>query len=163
MYDLPAQDAELTQGDILDSCPIMHWKDTGQSNRWQPTQTTERVVILTQACDLANSKATRVQVAVVHDVRRIVQSGIVSAGTIKDQVRTHRVFGWYFLPEHPELLSESIVDLRDVHTVPRSLLAELCQKGMRVARILSPYREHMAQHFAVTFSRVALPQPYETK
>jgi hypothetical protein len=32
----------------------------------------------------------------------------------------------------------------------------------RLARIQTPYREHLAKHFADTFSRIGLPQPYET-
>ena len=31
-----------------------------------------------------------------------------------------------------------------------------------MASLLSPYREHLAQHFAVTYMRVALPEPYPT-
>ncbi|MBI2805899.1 MAG: hypothetical protein HYX68_13040 [Planctomycetes bacterium] len=32
----------------------------------------------------------------------------------------------------------------------------------RRARLLTPYREHLAKHFADTYSRIGLPQPYET-
>ena len=34
--------------------------------------------------------------------------------------------------------------------------------GGRQLRLTSPYREHLAQHFAVTYSRIELPEPYET-
>ena len=27
----------------------------------------------------------------------------------------------------------------------------------------SPYREHLAQHYATTYARIALPEPYETE
>jgi hypothetical protein len=27
---------------------------------------------------------------------------------------------------------------------------------------MTPYREHLAQHFAVTYSRIGLPEPYGT-
>lgn len=165
MYEVPAAEAVLTQGDIIDSCPIVSWNEskTGEAHRWEPVQSQERVLILTQSCDLANLKSSRVQVAIVHDVHRIVELGIVKAPVIRDQVRTHRVFGWYFLPDAPGTLAESIVDLRDVHTVPRGLLEDLCRQGRRIARLTTPFREHLAQHFAVTYSRIALPQPYETK
>jgi hypothetical protein len=58
----------------------------------------ERVVVLTQSCDLANDKTTNVQVAVAHEARRLVELGLLKEHTIRDQVRRHRVFGWYFLP-----------------------------------------------------------------
>ena len=40
---------------------------------------------------------------------------------------------------------------------------KLARQGKRVCRIETPYREHMAQHFSVTYSRIGLPQPYETQ
>ena len=71
------------------------------------------------------------------------------------------MFGWYFL-EQSDLLPESIIDLRDIHTVSRLLIEDLITKGNRICTIVSPYREHLAKHFADTFSRVALPNPPKT-
>jgi hypothetical protein len=80
-------------------------------------------------------------------------------------MRRNMVFGWYFLPAAtvPVLLAESLIDLRDVHSVPRVVLEQLIKEGNRVASLVSPYREHLAQHFAVTYMRVALPEPYATQ
>ena len=80
-------------------------------------------------------------------------------------MRRHLVFGWYFIPAAtaPLPLPESMIDLRDVHSVPRAVLEQLIVGGKRVASLMSPYREHLAQHFAVTDMRVALPEPYGTK
>lgn len=70
----------------------------------------------------------------------------------------------YFLPASVELgLSEMIVDLRQLHTVRLDLLTALAQAGRRRGRLPSPYREHLAKHFADTFSRIGLPEPYETE
>ena len=165
IYEIPADAAPLTQGDIFRDCPLVYWvigeAPTGKHLR-SAKVSHERVVILTQACDLANTKTSNVQVAVVHDARKLVDAGVLKEHTIRDQVRRHRVFGWYFLPA-ADNLPESIVDLRDLHTVPRTLLQdELSDEGLRVATIQSPFREHLAQHFAVTYSRIALPEPYET-
>ncbi len=55
-----------------------------------------------------------------------------------------------------------IVDLHQLHTVGLDLLTALTQMGRRRARLLSPYREHLAKHFADTFSRIGLPVPYQT-
>ena len=84
---------------------------------------------------------------------------------VRDYVRRHLVFGWYFIPAAtaPLSLPESLVDLRDVHSVPRIVLEQLLVGGKRVACLVSPYREHLAQHFAVTYMRVALPEPYATQ
>ena len=88
------------------------------------------------------------------------------AGTvIRDHMRRHLVFGGYFLPAatDPVSLRESLIDLRDVHSVPRAALEQLIRAGKRVVSLASPYREHLAQHFAVTYMRVALPEPYATQ
>ena len=55
-----------------------------------------------------------------------------------------------------------IVDFRRLHTVRLDLLLALCRSNKRLARVQTPYREHLAKHFADTFSRIGLPQPYET-
>jgi len=164
MYSLASSGDLLTQGDILAACPINEWdlSDDISNRSWSISQAYHRVLVLTQACDLMNSKAQRVQIAVVHDVEKMVELGVLSRATIRDHVRLHRVFGMYFLPQWEGHLPESIVDLRDLHTVPLRMLQELADKVDRV-RVMTPYREHLAQHFAVTYSRIALPEPYQTK
>jgi hypothetical protein len=55
-----------------------------------------------------------------------------------------------------------IVDLRRLHTVGVDFVDALRLAGKRRARLSTPYREHLAKHFADTYSRIGLPQPYET-
>lgn len=167
IYDAPPPDEALTQGDILDGCPVFGLDVPGDCAdltaapaRWQ-----ERVIVLTQACDLAQTKTSKVLVALVHPAQVLVDQGVLKATTIRDQVRRGLVYGWYFLPAAPSpiVLPESIVDLHDLHTVPRAVLARLIADGRRTARLLSPYREHLAQHFAVTYMRIGLPSPLVTQ
>ncbi len=124
-----------------------------------------RVIVLTQACDLAQPKTDLVFVAPVHAAEMLVQRGVLKGNAIRDHVRRQLVFGWYFLPEIslPVALPESIIDLRDLHSVPRVVLEQLIGEGKRVASLLPPYREHLAQHFAVSYMRVALPEPFPTR
>ncbi|MBC8874176.1 MAG: hypothetical protein H8E44_32455 [Planctomycetes bacterium] len=58
---------------------------------------------------------------------------------------------------------ECIIDLHDVHTVSRRVLEHLVAQGNRVARFVTPYREHLAQHFSVTYSHIGLPEPFESE
>ncbi|HJT33540.1 MAG TPA: hypothetical protein VJ783_15960 [Pirellulales bacterium] len=120
---------------------------------------------MTQACDLAQAKADTVLVAVVHDAQKLVEAGVLKRPLVRDQVRRHLVFGWYFIPASAPALAvaESLIDLRDVHSVPRVVLEQLIADGKRTASLMPPYREHLAQHFAVTYMRVALPEPYPTQ
>lgn len=122
-----------------------------------------RVYVLTQTCDLTQGKATQVVVAPILNAGDLVASGALKAADVRGNIRAGRVHGWYFLPKSASLgLPESIVDLRTLHTVRLDLLQELCQAGKRIAHLESLYREHLAQHFAYTYSRIGLPMPYET-
>ena len=160
IYEEPRSDLPISQGDILDECPILFWEGSTAQTA-EPATMRVRVVVLTQACDLAQSKATRVLISVVHNARQLVDRGILNANVIRDQIRMHRVYGWYYLPAGTAI-EESIVDLRDVHTILRVTLEDLIQQGKRLCRIQTPYREHLAQHFSNTYSRIGLPDPYET-
>ena len=166
--ELPSPQAiiPLSQGDILDACPLVFWgDDTRRVAAGDKPQSVEaRVIILTQACDLANEKSVRALVAVVHNAADLVQTGRVKEKFIRDNVRKGQVYGWYFLPAHSsyEGFSESLVDLRDIHTMPRALLEGLRDQGKLVCRLTTPHREHLAQHFSVTYSRIGLPEPYAT-
>ena len=59
-------------------------------------------------------------------------------------------------------LGEMVVELRRLHTVRLDLLRQLCRAGKRRARVQPLYREHLAKHFADTYCRIGLPEPYET-
>ncbi len=163
IYMPVASEIELSQGDILDDCPVLSWKATvPNAAEHRVANFAVRAVVLTQACDLAQGKGDQTLVAVVYQTQRLVELGILKPAIIRDQIRTHRVYGWYFLPAG-DAIPESLVDLRDLHTVPRVMLERLIAEGKRRCRIMTPYREHMAQHFATTYSRIAFPEPYDTE
>jgi hypothetical protein len=165
IYRLPAPDEPLDQGDLIQGCPLVVVEnyDPGQPERLPVAGAPTRVIILTQACDLANQKVKSVVVAAVLDAQALVAQGLLKAADIKGPIRAGRVFGWYFLPKSADLgLPEMIVDLRQLHTVRADLLLELCRRGQRQARVQPLYREHLAKHMADTYSRIGLPQPYET-
>jgi hypothetical protein len=166
IYSLPGSDDPLDQGDLIDDCFILSIKEFDLEGNDPPRVNVarDRVLVLTQACDLVNQKATNVTVAVVHEAQLIVDRGLLKPADIRGPVRAARVYGWYFLPASSDLgLDEMIVDLRQLHTVRLDLLTALARSGRRRARLLSPYREHLAKHFADTFSRIGLPDPYETQ
>lgn len=165
MY-LPAERSDaLTQGHILDSCPILGFEVSSPDSRLVSTEERARVIVLSQACDLAQEKTNRVLVAVVHSATEMVERGILKAAFIRDNVRRGLVFGWYFLPasEPPIPFQESVIDLRDLHTLDRGHLQRMLKDGKGVCRLATPYREHLNQHFAVTYMRIGLPEPYTTE
>jgi hypothetical protein len=166
MYAVPTDDS-IEQGDVFDECPLPVLADTSAgavavAGLVVPKVT---VVVLTQTCDLVQAKASRAVVAVTYPTQLLVARQILKPATVRDQVRLGKVHGWYFLPASSELvgLPESVIDLRDLHTIPVAVLNQLIANGKRRCRITTPYREHLAQHFAVTYMRIALPEPYETQ
>jgi hypothetical protein len=85
----------LSQGDILDDCPLVFWKEQtrGVAEGDKPQSLESRVIILTQACDLVNAKTTRVVVAAVHEAVDLVQEGRIKEHVVRDNVRKGQVYG----------------------------------------------------------------------
>jgi hypothetical protein len=166
LYRLPAPMDAIDQGDIIDGCPVLFINNFNVDNleTLDVKGPLSRVVVLTQTCDLANAKSRQAVCAVVYDALYLVERQLLKAEQIRGQVRTGRVFGWYYLPASAALdLPEMIVDFRQLHTVRMDLLIALCQRGQRRARVQPLYREHLAKHFADTYSRIGLPELYETE
>ena len=166
IFSLPSNVAPVDQGDVIDGCPILRIArfDLGASERSDVTCIAARAMILTQTCDLAQRKTSQLTVAIVFPAQELIDRKLVTATDVRGSIRAGRVFGWYFLPKSVSLgLPESIVDLRNLHTVPLTVLEQLVQAGRRVAHVEPLYREHLAKHFADTYSRIGLPMPYETE
>ena len=166
IYRLPPPDDPLDQGDIIDGCLLLDLAtfDLDGANPPHMDYALQRIVILTQTCDLANTKARSVVAAVVLNAQSLVEEKRLKPADIHGLVRVGRIWGWYFLPKNADLgLPEMIVDFRQLHTVRMDLLTALCRRGQRKARIQPLYREHLAKHFADTYSRIGLPEPYETE
>ena len=166
IFDRPDSGDSIDQGDIIRDCTVVHVVSLDPQTPDVPDvqSSLERVVVLTQTCDLAQRKVTQVVVAVAVEAEEIVARGQLKASDIRGPVRAGRVFGWYFLPADEALeIPELIVDLRQLHTVPLELLENLCGTGKRDGRIRPLFREHLAKHFADTYSRIGLPEPYATE
>lgn len=163
---MPPLEEPISQGDILDECPVFGMDADQQDVDLEsgPIEWKVRAVVMTQACDLAEDKTLRVVVAVVHSAQKLVDKGVLKAQQVRDKIRRHQVYGWYFLPHFDDAnLPESLVDFRNLHSVPLQVLKQLVNLGNRRCRLETPYREHMSQHFANTYARIGLPEPYETQ
>ena len=166
IYRQPPVEAPVDQGDIIEGCPLLAVREFDLANPDAVTaaDALARVVVLTQACDLVNQKVSHVVIAVVHDAESLVTSGKLKATDVRGPIRAGRVFGWYFLPKNDEFgLREMIVDFRQLHTVRLDLLTALCQSRKRVARVEPLYREHLNKHFADSYNRIGLPEPYASE
>jgi hypothetical protein len=165
IYARPAPEEPIDQGNLIDDFPVVELRglrpDAPDSP--SPVSALRRVIVVTQTCDLANAKATTANVAEAFDADFLVARGIFKPADVRGPLRGGRVWGVYFLPAEPAVgLNEMIVDLRRLHTVPVPYLRDWSHAGRRRPRVVPPYREHLARHFAETFGRIGLPRPYET-
>ncbi|HMP57865.1 MAG TPA: hypothetical protein PKD86_00815 [Gemmatales bacterium] len=166
MYEVPTPDAAVTQGDLFTQCPIVEVRAVeGADSEIEVLKGFGSVVELTQACDLAQGKVTHVVAARIAAAALLVESGVLKDQQVRNQIRRHQVYGWYFLPADSCLPAwqESLVDLRNLITLPLTMLGHLAAAGCRVGRLCSPYREHLSKHFADTYARIGLPEPYTTE
>ena len=123
MYSSPA-DSSIEQGDLIEDCPLPVLQEPDDpaagAGLLLPSA---RVVVLTQTCDLVQGKAARAVVAVCYPAQLLIDRQILKPTTIRDQIRLGKMYGWYFLPAAEEIgLTESVVDLRDLHTIPVPIL-----------------------------------------
>jgi hypothetical protein len=164
IYVNPPSVEPIDQGDLIDRCPLP-FVDQYIIGGPAPVVDVDfrRVIVMTQTCDLANQKTLVATVSEVYDAQETIDRGFLKPAEIKGPLRAGRIWGLYFLPAQADLgLGEMIVDLRRLHTIRLDLLISLARDGKRKGRVPPLYREHLAKHFADTFSRIGLPRPYET-
>src|ERR1700686_564053 len=97
MFACSAAGDPLTQGDVINDCPLVGLNVAivpldlnDPATKWG----TFRGIVLTQACDLAQAKVESVLVARVHDAQTLVDTGVLKGTVIRDHIRRHLVFGW---------------------------------------------------------------------
>jgi len=157
---------DLRQGDMILGCPLPDLdygtlrdfvadpKHTGNPGS-QITVRIANVVVLTQSCDLVNGKCERVVVCSYGDTSAFPlnkeQRGRVASG---QNVALHMLEKC----EHKDLaFSQQIVDFRQTFSLPVDYLQAVANERGTRARLLPPYREHLAQRFSNYFMRIGLP------
>ena len=164
---------ELRQGDLIVGCPALLLPENFLLSVNEPLQAVSvvpelwNVVVLTQSCDLANQKISRVLVcpyrplSVAHElIPEDKRSKEKNRQAFFEQVRRGIQPNLHMLaasqePEHEQEIQ--ILDFREVFTVPGELLRQLAVHNGTRLRLIPPYREHLAQAFARFFMRVGLP------
>ena len=157
---------DLQQGDLFPQCPLilpepaafLELLDAGVTEAALPEIPTRifyaDVLVLTQSCDLAKPDCQQVLVCPYQAATKYSKSQ--RAEIIKDRyVSLHTIESC----DEPDIVfPQQVLDFRTVYGVPKDFLMALAaQRGTR-ARILPPYREHLAQAFARYFMRVGLPR-----
>src|SRR5215208_5570998 len=100
IYDHPAPNDALDQGDLIDGCPTLQVASfpVRTPDALEMLFSFERVLVVTQTCDFANQKVESANVATVFDAQFLVDQGVYKPSDIKGNMRSGRVAGAYFLP-----------------------------------------------------------------
>jgi hypothetical protein len=98
IYDQPASEKSIDQGDLIEDCPVVRIRKLASNLRQLDHVDADvcRVIVLSQTCDLANDKIIDANVAEVFDAQFLVDKGVLKPSEIKGQIRAGRVWGWYF-------------------------------------------------------------------
>lgn len=173
----------LTQGDLIDNCPLIIWKaepvqllyggEEAESLKGMIEAIQVDVVVMTQTYDLEHEKVSNVvlcpHISLI-DYREIWEAEMKKRNQNPkskawknqcDDIRDGYVWNLTILnaSNSGKLSTEHrVVDFHEVYTVPRNFLESLLrQRGRHRLRLLPPYREHLSQSFARFFMRVGLP------
>jgi len=161
-YEIVEGDAALSQGDFIDSCPIVIPPTVIRAGEEQSFEVKEYdVAVMSQSCDLLQNKISLVLLCPVWPFSEFTaKDSYLRSGNGKEALRQGNLPGYHLLSrcEIEGFETEYLVaDFRTVYSVSLQLLKEHAEKLGKRRRLLPPYREHLSQAFARFFMRVGLP------
>ena len=168
-YSIVRNTDNLTQGDIIKSCPIPIPAESLYRNILTDIETatesidvtTADLVVLTQACDLEHVKVESIVLCAVWSLQQIVSTNEYYRGrTGRESLRQGKEPAYHLLDcfRSDDIEMEySVVDFHRIYTLPKEFLKSVAKSKEVRLRILPPYREHLSQSFARYFMRVGLP------
>ncbi|MDX2305598.1 MAG: hypothetical protein NW226_22510 [Microscillaceae bacterium] len=157
----------LHQGDFIRDCPIIvPPKDLEEGKTYDLQADIMDVIILSQSCDLENSKTEIVLVCpffTFFDYKESLQPGEQKKEAVKkhfERLKQGIQPNYHLLnkDKNKGLDDYLIVDFRNVYGIHIEFLQEYVKSLENRVRLLPPYREHLSQAFARFFMRVGLPQ-----
>lgn len=163
---------DLEQGDFLNDCEVLVPNyiplDSAESSSsyqltYQASAVAETydVVIVSQSCDLENGKLDYVLMCPRWSYKEYAEFNDDFKKIDKlEQVRQAKQHRFFMLNscDFDELSHEiQIVDLGIVFSIPYGVMKQIAKTSGKRLRLLSPYKEKLAQSFAYYYMRVALP------
>lgn len=180
-YRIAEADEELEQGDFIDDCKILiptyipieieaNMPINPRAFHAASVEEVRDVIIISQSCVLENRK-----VDFVHLCPRISYSTYVKItsnlgkntkailGNL-NEIRLGRNYRYCMLngcnlTNSPYEIQ--IVDLGTAYSIPCDVMKQMVKSSGDRIRLLSPYKEQLAQAFAYFYMRVALPNPID--
>lgn len=157
-YKLVPSETELVQGDFLDNFPVIRYTGSHENGIYEAEVIEYDMVVMTQSCDL-----NKIRLKKTYD-KYVILCPRFSYKYVRDE------YDWDYLRKgflvRAHLLNKceienqqfdyQVVELDQIFSVPYSSVREIADRKERV-RLVSPYREHLSQAFAIQFMRVGLP------
>lgn len=150
----------ISQGDIVLNCPIIvpdpefDFTDLENINKIGMRIYTADVIVMTQACDLANNPPDTVIVAQLNNLEDISSWGVLS------EINSGRRPAYHLISKKENgnvIMDYRIVDFTSIYSVSLILLQKQAEQQGQRLRLNSPYLEFMSQRFGNFFSRIGLP------
>lgn len=155
----------LAQGDLLTACLVplfdADFGTAGEGATEALVLCEQTLIIVTQSCDLENSKVELVAMCPVHTLEEFesFNPNFKNKGRW-EAVRKGRVEGLHLLgsPTNPDdNRSALVVDFGQIFSLPPAYLERKAEAAGERLRLDSPFLEHFSQAFARYFMRVGLP------
>lgn len=153
----------LAQGDMLLACRVPSFgAEFGRDNVEAEVEVRELdLIVITQSCDLENSKVALVALCPIHSLPVFEQTN--PAFTVKgrwESVRKGQQPGLHLLasPDSPsDNRAALVVDFGEIHSLPTPYVKRRAIDLGSRWRLESPFLEHFSQALARYFMRVGLP------
>ncbi|MFP7377648.1 MULTISPECIES: hypothetical protein [Bacillus] len=178
-YKIKNKDEDITQGDIILSCPVPVIDYDEDYPYFKPQYMLQDVIVMTQACDLENNKVRNVTLCKIGSLEKQVKEHFDyrnkdNKGYNYETISPRSKFKYakeiiqgkyldlYFLNKFDNgqyKVPYRLVYLRDSYKIPVHSLKKFIEskEDSEILSLLPPYREHLSQHFSFNFSRIGLP------
>lgn len=155
----------LEQGDILFGLPVytVEYDLSGEETSVQVRVDALDVVVLTQSCDLENSKVDTVLLADVvgyeAQLKDEPKESFLRSSAFKKAAIAGNLPAQSLLSQHEGFpaIPWSVVDFHHLRTSSFELTKRHAEASGERLRLAHPYKEHLAQAFARYMMRVGLP------
>jgi len=155
----------LAQGDLLPDCCLPVFLDPvpreGEPEQQDLEVVSQRLIVVTQSCDLENNKVEFVALCPIHTLEEFSKSNPHYENSKEwEHVRRGQTHVLHMIasPNTPEINTDSlVVDFGQIVSLPIGYLGNHAESLGQRRRLSSPFLEHFSQAFARFFMRVGLP------
>ncbi|MFV1966514.1 MAG: hypothetical protein ACC628_13905 [Pirellulaceae bacterium] len=156
--------SQLAQGDLLPDCHLPVFVNPTPTDDESPRDVEvkkQRLIVVTQSCDLENNKVEFVALCPIHTLREFSEvNQHFSTRKNWEHVRRGNQHSLHMLASHDDPANNDkslVVDFGHIVSLPIGYLADHAEYLGGRWRLSSPYLEHFSQAFARFFMRVGLP------